>query len=70
MVAHIRSSIVRAIPRVALLAGLVAGDVSGAAFRLSFLDEEPVLADTCQLLKQTGFSEDSVAAFYPSGVQQ
>ncbi len=47
----------------ALLVGLVAGTVSGAAFRLSFLDQAPVLGDTCQLLKQTGFSEDSVATF-------
>lgn len=36
---------------------------SGAAFRLSFLDEKPVLDDTCQLLKENGFSEDSVAKF-------
>lgn len=63
MAAHIRSSMVKAIPGLALLVGLVAGDVSGAAFRLSFLEQEPVLTDTCQLMMQTGFSDDSVATF-------
>ena len=38
-------------------------DVSGAAFRLSFLAANPVLDDTCQLLEKNGFSQDSVAAF-------
>ena len=46
-----------------VLVKMAAGAVSGAEFRLSFLDEAPVLADTCQLLKETGFSEESVATF-------
>jgi hypothetical protein len=35
----------------------------GADFRLSFLDQKPVLDDTCQLLGENGFSGDSVARF-------
>ncbi len=48
-----------------VLAGLLGLIVqaSPGAFRLSFLDEKPVLADTCQLLKQKGFLEESVASF-------
>src|SRR5690242_4279074 len=63
MSACINKSIVRTILILALLLGLAAGTASGAAFRLSFLDQAPVLADTCQLLQQSGFSEDSVATF-------
>lgn len=37
--------------------------VGGAGFRLSFIDEKTILEDTCQLLKEDGFSEDSVAKF-------
>jgi hypothetical protein len=62
-IARIRISTVRTILILALLVELVAGTAHGAAFRLSFLDQEPVLADTCQLLRQSGFSEDSVATF-------
>ncbi len=40
-----------------------AGVASGAAFRLSFLDQEGVLTDTCQLLSESGFSAGSVATF-------
>jgi hypothetical protein len=40
-----------------------AGRSSGAAFRLSFLEDKAALADTCRLLKQRGFSEGSVASF-------
>ena len=46
-----------------MLVELAAGTVAGAPFRLSFLEQAPVLADTCQLLKQSGFSEDSVVTF-------
>ncbi|MGA2786691.1 MAG: hypothetical protein ABSF60_04115 [Verrucomicrobiota bacterium] len=46
-----------------LLFELVSGVCSGAAFRLSFLDQESTLADTCQLLKQAGVSEESVSTF-------
>lgn len=46
-----------------VLVKMAAVAVSGAEFRLSFLDAAPVLADTCQLLKETGFSEESVATF-------
>ncbi len=35
----------------------------GADFRLSFLDEKSVLDDTCRLLKENGFSEDSIMKF-------
>ena len=37
--------------------------VSAAGFRLSFLDDQAVLDDTCQLLKEQGFPSNSVAAF-------
>lgn len=37
-------------------------NVSRAGFRLSFLDQEPVLEDTCQVLRQSGFSAESVTA--------
>jgi hypothetical protein len=47
----------------ALLLGLAAGACSGAAFRLSFLEQESTLADTCQLLRQAGMSQDSVSEF-------
>src|SRR5512138_855281 len=36
---------------------------SGAAFRLSFLDDKAALAETCQLLNESGCSADSVASF-------
>jgi hypothetical protein len=62
-IARIKISTVRTILMLALLVELVAETASGAAFRLSFLDQEPVLADTCQLLRQSGVSEDSVATF-------
>ncbi len=39
------------------------GCAFGAAFRLSFLDDQATLADACQLLKERGFSDDSVASF-------
>jgi hypothetical protein len=42
---------------------LAAVTASGVDFRLSFIDEKPVLEDTCQLLKGNGISEDSVAKF-------
>ncbi len=48
---------------VIVLCVLVVFNVSGAGFRLSFLDNQAVLDDTCQLLQQNGFSEDSVTAF-------
>ncbi len=35
----------------ALLCALAATSANGAAFRLSFLEERPVLAETCQLLR-------------------
>jgi hypothetical protein len=63
MLGHINRSIIGALLIQALFVELVAGTVSGAAFRLSFLEQEPVLSDTCQLLRETGFSEDSVASF-------
>jgi hypothetical protein len=47
----------------ALLVGLSGGTASAAAFRLSFLDDKPVLEDTCQLLKEHGFSEDAARTF-------
>jgi hypothetical protein len=47
----------------ALLWALSVGLASGAAFRLSFLNDGRVLQDTCQLLKQTGFSEEAVVTF-------
>jgi hypothetical protein len=62
-IARFKISTVRTILILALLVGLAVETASGAAFRLSFLDQEPVLADTCQLLRQNGFSEDSVATF-------
>lgn len=62
-IARVKISTVRTILILALLVELMAGTASGAAFRLSFLDQEQVLADTCQLLRQNGFSEDSVATF-------
>jgi hypothetical protein len=46
-----------------LLLILGTGAVSGAGFRLSFLDEQPVLDDTCQLLRRTGFSKESITTF-------
>ena len=63
MLTRVKSTIAGVTLTLVLLVGLFAGTVSGAAFRLSFLDQEPVLMDTCQLLKQSGFSEDSVATF-------
>lgn len=42
---------------------LAAGLVSGAEFRLSFLEEQPVLEDTCQLLMRSGVSESAAATF-------
>lgn len=53
----------KAILVLATLFGPGSRDSSGAPFRLSFLDERSALADTCQLLKQRGFSDDSVASF-------
>ena len=47
----------------ALLLEFVAGACYGAAFQLSFLDQGPALADTCQLLRQAGVSGDCVATF-------
>jgi len=47
----------------ALLLASIAEACSGAAFRLSFLDEESTLADTCQLLEQCRISSSSVASF-------
>jgi hypothetical protein len=46
-----------------LLLGLAAGSAYAAAFRLSFLDDASVLADTCQVLRQAGVSEDGVSTF-------
>jgi hypothetical protein len=48
---------------VAFLLELSVGIASGAAFRLSFLDDRAVLEDTCQLLRQSGCSEESAIAF-------
>ena len=47
----------------ALLLGLSDGIASGAPFRLSFIDEKPVLEDTCQLLRQHGVPEDATRTF-------
>src|SRR5207244_10549278 len=48
---------------VAIFFELCASVTSAAAFRFSFLEEPPILEDTCQLLKETGFSEGSVITF-------
>ena len=48
---------------VVLLLGLVVEACSGEGFRLSFLDQEATLADTCRLLQQCGISSNGVAAF-------
>jgi len=46
-----------------LFSGLTGLTVSGAEIRLSFIEHESVLTDTCQLLKAKGFAADSVAKF-------
>ena len=48
---------------VTLLLAFAGETCSGAAFRLNFLDGESTLADTCQLLRQAGISQDSVSTF-------
>ena len=63
MLTRTNKPVVGAILVVALWLALGAGSAAGAGFRLSFLDQEPVLEDTCQLLRQSGFSQDSVATF-------
>src|ERR1035441_9954479 len=53
----------RRVAVLALLFEFVVGACSGAAFRLSFLDQEPVLEDTAQLLRQAGVSGDCASTF-------
>ena len=47
----------------ALLLAFTGETCSGATFRLSFLDGGSTLADTCELLRQAGISQDSVSTF-------
>jgi hypothetical protein len=63
MSARVNKSAVGVVLKLAVLVELAAGTILGAEFRLSFLYREPVLSDTCQLLSESGFSEDSVATF-------
>lgn len=56
----LRTILVHCVGTLLMLAAFTA---LGSGFRLSFIDQVPILEDTCQLLKENGFSEDSVAKF-------
>jgi hypothetical protein len=58
-----RKSPRRAFQIVTLFFMLGACAVSGDTFRLSFLDNESVLEDTCRLLRRDGFAEATVTTF-------
>jgi hypothetical protein len=58
----VNDKLMKFVPAIALFV-LAAVAASGADFRLSFLDEKPVLDDACQLLRENGFPEDSVVTF-------